>query len=269
MSYNIILRYNILKLITIQKKGSEAVILNNDSSTPLYTQLKQAIMEDINRGVYAPNEKLPTETELCGKYGVSRITVRKAVLDLVEEGYLIRQQGKGTFVKQPKVKRELIAVNGYSEHMVASGKIPHQKVISYELCTASEDIAQKLQIPIESNILVLKRVFFDEDQPLTLDIAHYSLDLFPNLNEFVHDSTSMHAVLKKQYRITPFRNTKLINVVLATVKEAEHLQCNAGDPIYEIQKTAFNASGQPIYYSLLLMPADRVTFTIDSPYSPQ
>lgn len=79
--------------------------LNTHSSTPLYMQLKQAITEDINKGVYTPGEKLPIETDLCDIYGVSRITVRKAVLDLVEEGLLIRQQGKGTFVQYPKAKR--------------------------------------------------------------------------------------------------------------------------------------------------------------------
>lgn len=72
--------------------------------------------------MYSPTAKLPTENELCTKYNVSRITVRKAILDLVEEGYLIRQQGKGTFVKSPKLKRELIAVNGYSEFMESTGK---------------------------------------------------------------------------------------------------------------------------------------------------
>lgn len=244
------------------------MILNTDSSTPLYIQLKQAIMDDIHREIYSADEKLPTETELCEKYGVSRITVRKAVLDLVEEGYLIRQQGKGTFVQRTKVKRELIAVNGYSEHMVASGKTPHMKIISHELCNPSEEIAKKLQISLETKVLVLKRILYDEGQPLTLDIAHYSSELFPNLSQYVQDSASMHAVIKNDYHLSLFRYTKLFNVILANGEEAEHLECNIGDPIYEIQKTTFDASSNPIYYSLLFMPADRVTFTLDSPYLP-
>lgn len=97
-------------------------MLNNGSSKPLYIQLKQIIADDIKKGVYSPSVKLPTENELCETYNVSRITVRKAILDLVEEGWLVRQQGKGTFVKSPKLKRELIAVNGYSEFMESTGK---------------------------------------------------------------------------------------------------------------------------------------------------
>lgn len=74
-------------------------MLNNGSSTPLYIQLKQIITDDIKKGVYSPTAKLPTENELCTKYNVSRITVRKAILDLVEEGYLIRQQERERSLK--------------------------------------------------------------------------------------------------------------------------------------------------------------------------
>lgn len=105
----------------------------------------QIITDDIKKGVYSPTAKLPTENELCTKYNVSRITVRKAILDLVEEGYLIRQQGKGTFVKSPKLKRELIAVNGYSEFMESTGKKPKHHVLSHDIIPASKPIAEKLK----------------------------------------------------------------------------------------------------------------------------
>lgn len=193
--------------------------------------------------------------------------MRKAVLQLVEEGYLIRQQGKGTFVQRPKIKRELITVNGYSEYMIASGKIPHIKLISLELCKSTEEISQKLGISPETKIYVLKRVYYDEGEPLTLDIAHYSSELFPNLPDYIDDSTSMHGVLRNKFHINPFRSTKLINVITASGEEAEHLECNIGDPIYEIQKTAFDDCSNPIYHSTLFMPAERVTFSIDTPFS--
>ncbi len=106
-------------------------MLNNGSSKPLYIQLKQILTDDIKKGIYSPSIKLPTESELCSKYNVSRITVRKAILDLVDEGYLVRQQGKGTFVKSPKLKRELIAVNGYSEFMESTGK--NQNIKSFPM----------------------------------------------------------------------------------------------------------------------------------------
>ncbi len=74
-------------------------MLNNGSSKPLYIQLKQIIADDIKKGVYSPSVKLPTENELCETYNVSRITVRKAILDLVEEGWLVSGREKERSLK--------------------------------------------------------------------------------------------------------------------------------------------------------------------------
>ncbi|MCF7616698.1 GntR family transcriptional regulator [Bacillus sonorensis] len=239
-------------------------MLNNDSSKPLYLQLKQIISDDIKRGIYSPSEKLPAENELCEKYQVSRITVRKAISDLVEEGYLTRQQGKGTFVKSPKMKRELVAVNGYSEYMMSTGKKPKHKVISAEKTAAPQHIAKRLQLPPESPVLELKRILFNDEQPFTFEITHYPLRRFPDIDRFISDSVSMHQILKTEYQVSPAYNTKLLNVVFAKAEDSKHLACDIGDALFEIDKVAYCAKDEPIYCSLFLMHTNRVTFTINS-----
>lgn len=241
--------------------------LNNHSSTPLYMQLKQAITEDITRGTYAPGQRLPTETELCEIYAVSRITVRKAVLDLVEEGLLVRQQGKGTFVQHRKVKRELIAVNGYSEYMMESGKTPHNKTISYGIQSATNDIAAKLNIPPGSDVLELKRVLYYDTQPFSFEISHYSLEALPDLIQHVRESVSMYDIIKNKYQIALVHNTKLLNLVFLSSAQAKYLECEVGEPTFQLEKIAYDAMKRPIHSSLLYYPANRVTFTIDSSLS--
>lgn len=241
--------------------------LNTHSSIPLYMQLKQAITEDIHRGVYSTGERLPTETDLCDIYGVSRITVRKAVLELVEEGFLVRQQGKGTFVQRPKAKRELIAVDGHSDYMSKLGKSPSKKMISFGIQPASEQIAKLLCISSESHVLELQRILYFDDKPLTLEISHYSLERFPNLNQYVHDSVSMYETLKSKYDIAPVYNEKLLNLIFANAAEAKHLETEAGEPLFKIEKVAYDAAKQPIHSSFLYYPANRVTFTINTSMS--
>ncbi|AKO93076.1 GntR family transcriptional regulator [Priestia filamentosa] len=241
--------------------------LNTHSSTPLYIQLKQTLTEDINKGVYSPGEKLPIETDLCDIYGVSRITVRKAILDLVEDGLLTRQQGKGTFVQYPKAKRELFAVNGHAEYMSEMGKAPKTKMLSFGLKAAKANIADILSISPESDILELQRILFYDDQPLTLEISHYSLELLPKLNEYVHNSVSMYETIKKHYNVTPVHNKKLLNMVFANADEAKHLNCEVGEPLFKVEKVAYDAQKRPIHSSFLYYPANRVTFTIDSSMS--
>ncbi|RAS75345.1 GntR family transcriptional regulator [Priestia endophytica] len=238
--------------------------LNTHSSTPLYIQLKQTLTEDINKGVYSPGEKLPIETDLCDIYGVSRITVRKAVLDLVEDGLLTRQQGKGTFVQYPKAKRELFAVNGHAEYMSEMGKVPKTKMLSFGLKAAKANIADILSISPESDVLELQRILFYDDQPLTLEISHYSLELLPKLNEYVHNSVSMYETIKKHYNVTPVHNKKLLNMVFANADEAKHLKCEVGEPLFKVEKVAYDAKRRAIHSSFLYYPANRVTFTIDS-----
>ncbi|WP_019393680.1 GntR family transcriptional regulator [Priestia filamentosa] len=241
--------------------------LNTHSSTPLYIQLKQTLTEDINKGVYSPGEKLPIETDLCDIYGVSRITVRKAILDLVEDGLLTRQQGKGTFVQYPKAKRELFAVNGHAEYMSEMGKSPKTKMLSFGLKAAKANIADILSISLESDVLELQRILFYDDQPLTLEISHYSLELLPKLNEYVHNSVSMYETIKKHYNVTPVHNKKLLNMVFANADEAKHLNCEVGEPLFKVEKVAYDAQKRPIHSSFLYYPANRVTFTIDSSMS--
>ena len=127
------------------------------------------------------------------------ITVRKAILDLVEEGWLVRQQGKGTFVKSPKLKRELIAVNGYSEFMESTGKKPKHQILSHEIIEAPKSIAQKLRVDSESPVLELKRILFHDDQPLSFEIAHYPLSIGTVNGK--RDAVGMHYKQRAVYRL--------------------------------------------------------------------
>ncbi|WP_303985025.1 GntR family transcriptional regulator [Niallia circulans] len=241
-------------------------MLNSNSSTPLYIQLKQAIADDINDGIYTHGEKLPTEPELCEKYKVSRITVRKAVLDLVNEGYLIKKQGKGTFVNHVKIKRELVAVNGYSEYMNSTGKMPNPKIISYEVKEVNKEIAEKLKIDTNSPVLELKRLLHLDNEPLLHETSTYSLELFPELDQYVEENKSMHKILNETYGRTPAFNNKILNVILANSELAGYLQCNISDPLYQLEKVAYNKDKDPLYHSLLYYNVNKVSFTITSEF---
>ena len=86
---------------------------DKDVPVPLYYQLKEIIREDIERGRLSPGRSIPSERELVDRYNISRMTVRQAISELVVEGYLYRQRGKGTFVAEPKIKQKLLRLRGY------------------------------------------------------------------------------------------------------------------------------------------------------------
>jgi GntR family transcriptional regulator, frlABCD operon transcriptional regulator len=240
--------------------------LNNSSSSPLYFQLKTNIKDAIEKGGYQPGEKLPNEAELCEIYGVSRITVRRAIQDLADEGFLERKQGKGTFVTRTKVARELISVDGFSGFSKQLGKNPSKRVLACEEIGASTEIAEALNIEAGSPVLRLARLMYIDGLPFQVDIAHYSLERFPNLTARIHEYASSYDVLKYIYNVDLSSSTskKVLTVNPATDKDAEYLNCEIGDTIFNIDKVVYDEQGLPIHTSNFKIPTSLVAFTITS-----
>lgn len=238
--------------------------LNSSGARPLYFQLKQMIKENINRGKYKPGQQLPTEAELCDEYGVSRITARRAILDLVEEGILFRQQGKGTFVSENKLKSELISVDGFSEFITGSGKIPNSQILSTSMASADEYAAKLLDVKEGAPLLMLHRLLYVNEEPFVIETSHYSLERFPNLEKYIGESTSTYSILKNRYNVKPTRNDRTIDVMFATEYEANLLKCTTGTILYKIEKITYDDDSNPIHISELLYQASKVKFTVSS-----
>lgn len=247
-------------------KEGDSMKLNNSSSSPLYFQLKTNIKDAIEKGVYQPGEKLPNEAELCEIYGVSRITVRRAIQDLADEGFLERKQGKGTFITKTKVARELISVSGFTDFSKQIGKNPSKRILSLEEISAPPEIADALQIEAGSPVLRLARLMYIDEQPFLIDVAHYSLERFPNLTTRIHEYASSYDVLKFIYHIDIYSGTskKILTVNPATDKDAEYLNCEIGDTIFNIDKIVYDKHGVPIHTSNFKVPTSLVAFTISS-----
>ena len=238
--------------------------LNNSISTPLYDQLKQILKDAIDQGVYKSGEKLPNESELCDLYGVSRITVRRAIQDLADEGFLERKQGKGTFVTRTKIARELVSIDGFTDFSKQIGKNPSKRILSLEEIKATAEIAEALHIAIGSPVLKLARIMSIDQQPFVLDIAHYSLDRFPNLMTHFTEHESTYEVLKNIYKINinAGSSKKVITVTPASKLEAEYLDCEIGETLFNIDKTVFDVTGVPIHISNFKTQTQLIALTI-------
>lgn len=236
--------------------------LNNASEKPLYYQLKQIIKEEISRGKYLPGEQLPPEATLCETYGVSRITARRAISDLVEEGILTRQQGKGTFVKEVKVKRELISVGGFSEITTASGKKPSSQILSNTIVQADDYLTSIFHIQSGDPVLKLHRLLYIDNDPFIIETSYYPLERLPGLEQHIGESTSTYAILKNRYNIDITRSEKTLDIVFATNYEAELFKCDASTPLYAIEKLAFDQENRPIHMSQSLFLTTKVKFTL-------
>ena len=171
-----------------------------NAETPLYMQLKEAIKAAIKDGTYPDNEKIPTEIELSEHYKVSRITVRRAVEELCQENYLVKRQGKGTFVKSRKIQRKMEHLLGFADACKANGCIPSRLLIKRSVTELSEEEAKTMNVPTGSKAVLIERVDLADGIPMI-----YESNLFPYPKyEFLLDESldgSLYQLLKDSYHI--------------------------------------------------------------------
>lgn len=223
--------------------------LSTNSALPLYKQLMQHIKNEIEQENLTPGSKLMNETDLEKAYGVSRITVRKALKELTEEGILERKQGKGTFVRKIKMTRELIAVDGFSDFIKQIGKHPSSRILSCMNVHATEKQAKKLMISEGDELLRLERILFIDNEPMAVDVSHYPLEEFPNLHQYVYEYSSTYEVLHKIYNVKFGVSNKIISVELADIQNANLLNCDVGTPLFNFSKTLYNTDNQAVHIS--------------------
>lgn len=211
----------------------------------------------------SPGDRFPGEVELASQYGVARITVRRAISDLVGEGLLVRHAGKGTFVSQPKIERELVNVSGFTARMQAKGLKTRAKVMETEIVRGEARLAEKLHVSLDDPILRIHRLRFGNDEPIAIEITHLSLTRFPGLDRFDFETQSLYGTLKDHYGIEPkIASQKTLEIRLADDAQASILQLAPGAPLFYLTATVLDQENVPLEYVTTYFRGDRFRFQI-------
>src|SRR5688500_2160603 len=135
---------------------------------PRYYQLKEILRERIRTGEWAPGALIPSERELCERYGISRMTARQSVTALANEGLLYREQGKGTYVGRPKIPQQLLRLTGFTEDMKAREQRPGAMVLTAEMWPAADATAERLRVRLGQPVFRVRRLRLADSEPLAL-----------------------------------------------------------------------------------------------------
>lgn len=231
-------------------------MLNQDAMTPLYVQLMEEVEKDINRGVYKPGDKILTEAEMSKKYGVSLITVRKAIGSLMEKGLVVRKQGKGTFVTKPKFARNMKKLQSFSEMCEQMGVVPGAKMLENRLIPADAKTAERLGIESGSNVVYISRLRYADQEPVQIERSFFSLK-YAFLLEAKFDDNSLFDYLREQAGTVVASSEKMIELCRATAEEAALLGVKKGDYLIFVRSTAYDKSGEPMYAGIQIINGDR------------
>lgn len=237
--------------------------LNTSAEIPLYLQLKEAIKAAIKDETFLSNQKIPTEIELSQQYNVSRITVRRAVEELCQEDYLIKRQGKGTFVKQKKVQRKMEYLLSFSEACKANGRVPSRLVIQRQVITLSEEDAIAMNQPIGSKAIMIDRVNLADGIPLI-----YEKNIFPyHKYAFLLEETldgSLYQLLEEKYQIKIKHSlNSYLEVTRATGEIAKLLQVSNGEPLFYLYSEMRDSKNELAHISKEYILAEQYRFYLD------
>lgn len=235
-----------IPLIEAESLGAEPIgsrlELNGGSSVPLYHQLENALRDEIDSGRLSAGDRLENENMLSRRYGVSRVTVRKALGELEQKGYLVRKPGKGTFIREDKLQRRLSAVIGYSDMCRKLGYKPGAKTISISLEDPSADEIAELRIPDGGRMLLIKRIRYANDRPTMLEISRFGEAFDFLFREDLNDA-SLYDIIRERRGIEFTESEKILEIVFANSDESKFLGISAGYPLLKIESSVLDSTG--------------------------
>lgn len=236
--------------------------IDKSTPVPLYYQLKEILLEKIQDE--AVGSSFPTELELCDRFGISRPTVRQAINELVNEGYLTRFKGKGTFVATPRIKQDfLIILESFNQEMEKKGLHPRTRVLECTVTTANEHVARMLQIPKGNKVVQLRRLRFTEDIPIVIVQTFLPHEVVGDIIKKDLENESMYDILERDFGCTIDRAVRTLQATVAGEYEARLLRLKSGAPIQFIETVTYLTTGAPIEFSIAHYRGDRNTFTYE------
>ncbi|HOQ01667.1 MAG TPA: GntR family transcriptional regulator [Acetivibrio clariflavus] len=236
-------------------------MINKYSNEPLYSQLKNIIIEKIEKGEYPSGSKIPSEQELCELYDISRPTVRQAISELTSSGYLYKEKGKGTFVSNPKTVVNAKSYTGFTDSILDNDMTGERKIISAETLTNRELRLLDDVFSIGNNQVIDFACFNYtgkiNDDLISLNTSYIPINLFPNIIEDVKNQKPSFDILRGKYPLLPTRTKSTLEVIYTEQFEAQYLMVPPGQALIKISNIIYSKSGQVVEFVISKYRADR------------
>lgn len=240
-------------------------IIDRRSPLPLYVQLKDILLQELDEGLYPPGSTLPPEMSLVDVYGLSRATVRQAMKDLEHEGYIRRIQGKGTLVIREKsaLKRGLSQLTSFSEDMRAHGYETTTKILNFDIAVAPFRIVQLLHIPENKPVIHLQRLRFVNKMPVAISISYINLpDKIQLTCEDLERTVSLYTLFELK-RIPLVESEKTIEAISASEEHAKLLGVPYGNPLLKVEGVLYTLLHQPLEQHVVISRSDMYKYSLN------
>lgn len=224
---------------------------------PTYIKIKENIQSKINRGELVPGDVLPSERALAEQFGLSRMTVRAALSELVAAGALYREQGRGTFVSARKMKQHNIA--SFSETVKKMGFSPSTKIIEFSVTLPPPDIAGRLMV--ETKVYRALRLRLADTTPVAIEEVFIPLRVCPGL-KIIDLKLSLYNLINETFGHNIGSADSSVSAMHPNAKQQEYLRITRNTPVLKIDSLYYSVSGEALYYERALYRADMYEYNI-------
>jgi len=236
-------------------------MLNKYSNIPLYSQLKNLLLNKIEKGEYASGSKIPSEEELCDTYKISRPTVRQAIGDLTASGHLIKEKGKGTFVTESKSSVDVKKCGGFLDSILSGDTKTVRNVIGVEKVSSSDHkvLRDAFQLTDTHDYEFAKMQYLTENNGANISIctSYVPLILFPDIMDDIKQKKPSYDIMKGKYPFVPSIAKITMEIEYASVADAEHLQIQSGYPLIKITSVLQAKTGQTVELTVASYRTDK------------
>lgn len=238
-------------------------MINKYSNEPLYCQLKSIILRKIDSGEYPEDSKIPSELDLCHNYNISRPTVRQAIAELTNNGYLYKVRGKGTFVAKSKKRVDIKDYSGFTPSILDSNSPENRKLINTRIIKDSdmEILRSIFNIPtISYNKVDFVEAIYQIQNGSdihSINISYIPVNPFPDIMDNILSGHASHQILKGKYPLVPTRTKSTLEVIYSEQEDTRYLQIQTGQPLIYIDNILYSKNGQVVEYVITKYRADK------------
>lgn len=233
--------------------------VNRRAGTPIFKQIATQLRQQIERGGLRFGDVMPGERELAESFDVSRMTLRAAIDELVDEGLLVRQRGRGTVVSHVRINKQaqVIGFMSFSEEMHARGLEPSSRILAFKSETADAAVAAQLDLPLGAQVVLLKRVRLANGEPMALERCYVPYERFGRLLKFDLAARSLYDILEQEFGTRPTMCQETVEAVALDAREARDLNVKRGAPGLLVTRVTRDARGALIEAEQTLYRSDR------------
>ena len=234
-----------------------------DSPVFLYDQVKMGIMEMIQKEELVSGQKLPSEKELIETFNTSRITIRRSLKELENEGIIEIIHGKGTFVKSFKQKIHILNLQGFTDGLSTSESSFTKELLVNQIEIADEKLMELFEREEPFEVVRLVRLIRDGNRAFSIDYAYLPCDVYPGISKKIKDNVSTFKIIHNDYGIMFGKARKEMEVINPSQEISKFLEIPRVEPVIQIKKLIKDKKEKPVHYSVYYLLTNKVNFYID------